>query len=393
MASAYYRVMMWMWTGIVTVIASLVAWSWLLLCRGGFWKADVRLDPEYAGPDGPWPSVTAVVPARDEAGVIGSALRALVAQDYPGRLKIVVVDDGSTDGTATTAAAALAGTDAEIVAGTPPPRGWTGKLWALEQGIARAATETPYLWLSDADVAHPPETLRRLVGKAETDGPDLVSLMVQLRTETAWEKLLIPAFVFFFQKLYPFSRVNDEASPTAAAAGGCVLVRRAALERIGGLAAIRNELIDDCALARSVKQVGGIWLGLADGSRSIRPYKRLSDIWSMVARTAFHQLGYSTPVLAATVAGMLVLYVAPPLAVVLWPLHGVDGALALGALASLVMARCYRPTSRLYGRAWWESASLPLAAQFYTAMTVDSARRHWLGRGGMWKARGFAPEA
>ncbi len=389
-ASAYDRVMMWLWIGLAT--ASLAAWSWLLLCRGDFWKAGERLDREYEAPDGAWPPVTAVVPARNEAGVIGCALGALAAQDYQGRFRIVVVDDGSTDGTAATATAALAGADAEIVAGTPPPRGWTGKLWALEQGI-HAAPETPFLWLSDADVVHPPETLRRLVGKAETDRLDLVSLMVRLRTETAWEKLLIPAFVFFFQKLYPFPQVNDDASRTAAAAGGCVLVRRAALVRIGGLAAIRNELIDDCALAREVKRVGGIWLGLADGSRSIRPYDGLSDIWSMVARTAFHQLGSSAAVLAATVAGMLALYAAPPLAVVLWPLHAIDGALALGALAWLAMARCYRPTCLLYGRAWWEAARLPLAALFFAAMTVDSARTHWLGRGGMWKARRFAPEA
>ena len=390
-ASAYYRVMMWMWTGLAG--ASLAAWLWLLLCRGGFWKAGEHLDKEEGASGGAWPPVTAVVPARDEAGVIGSALGALAAQDYAGRLRIVVVDDGSTDGTAALATAALAGSDAEIMSGCPPPGGWTGKLWALEQGIARAAPSTRYLWLSDADVVHAPETLRRLVGKAEAGNLDLVSLMVRLRTETAWEKLLIPAFVFFFQKLYPFARVNDDASPTAAAAGGCVLVRGEALARIGGLAAIRNELIDDCALAREIKRVGGIWLGLADGSRSIRPYFGLADIWSMVARTAYHQLGYSVAVLAATVAGMLALYLLPPLAVVLWPLHGIDGALALGALAWLAMAGCYRPTSRLYGRAWWEAGLLPLAALFYTAMTVDSARRHWLGRGGMWKARGFAPEA
>ncbi len=383
--------MMWMWIGLAT--ASLAMWSWLLLCRGGFWKAGERLNREYGATGGPWPPVTAIVPARNEAEVIGSALRALAAQDYAGRLTIVVVDDGSTDATAATAMAALAGADAEIVTGTALPRGWTGKLWALEQGIARAAPETSYLWLSDADVVHSPETLRRLVGKAATDRLDLVSLMVRLRTETVWEKLLIPAFVFFFQKLYPFPRVNDDASRTAAAAGGCVLVRRAALVRIGGLAAIRNELIDDCALAREVKRVGSIWLGLADGSRSIRPYHGLSDIWSMVARTAFHQLGYSAVMLAGTVVGMLALYATPPLTVVLWPLHGVDVALALGVLAWLAMARCYLPTSGLYGRAWWEAALLPLAAMFFAAMTVDSAWRHWLGRGGMWKARRFAPEA
>ena len=390
-APAYNRVMTWMWTGLAG--ASLAAWVWLLLCRGGFWQVGERLNREYAAPNGSWPTVTVVVPARDEAGVIGSALRALAAQDCAGRTKIVVVDDGSTDGTAALAPAALAGAAAEIVAGSPPPPGWTGKLWALEQGVARAAPETRYLWLSDADVVHAPETLRRLVGKAEADCVDLVSLMVRLRTETAWEKLLIPAFVFFFQKLYPFARVNDDASATAAAAGGCVLVRGAALARIGGLATIRNELIDDCALAREIKREGGIWLGLADGSCSIRPYFGLADIWSMVARTAFHQLGYSAIVLAATAAGMPVLYLAPPLAVILWPLHGVDGALVLGALGWLAIAGCYRPTSRFHGRAWWEAAMLPLVALFYTAMTVDSARRHWLGRGGMWKARSFAPEA
>ncbi len=354
--------------------------------------AGERLDREYGAPDGPWPRVTAVVPARNEAGIIGPALRALAAQDYPGPLSIVVVDDASADDTAATARSALAG--AEIVAGTAPPGGWTGKLWALDQGIARAAPETRYLWLTDADIVHPPETLRRLVGKAETDRLDLVSLMVRLRTETAWEKLLIPAFVFFFQKLYPFPRVNDPSSPAAAAAGGCVLLRGRALRRIGGLAAIRGALIDDCALAREVKRAGPIWLGLADGdgSASIRPYGRLADIWSMVARTAFHQLGYSATLLTATVIAMVALYVAPPLAVVLWPLHGNDGALALGALAWLAMAWCYHPTSTHYGRAWWEAGLLPLAALLHTAMTVDSARRHWRGHGGLWKARTFAPE-
>ncbi len=382
--------MTWLWTGLSA--ASLAAWAWLLIGRGGFWKAGERLD-EADDASGPWPPVTAVVPARDEADVIGPALDALAAQDYPGRLAIVVVDDASTDGTAAASRAALADVAGEVVPGAPLPRGWTGKLWALDQGIRRAAPDSRYLWLTDADIVHAPDTLRRLVGKAETERLDLVSLMVRLRAETGWEKLLVPAFVFFFQKLYPFPRVNDPASGTAAAAGGCVLLRREAHQRIGGLAAIRGELIDDCALARAVKRGGRIWLGLADGSRSIRPYDRLADIWSMVARTAFHQLGYSIALLIATVIGMLALYAAPPLAVVAWPAHGDDAALALGALAWLAMAGCYRPTSRIYGRGWGEAALLPLAALLYTAMTVDSAWRHWRGRGGMWKARIFAPEA
>jgi hopene-associated glycosyltransferase HpnB len=380
--------MTWLWIGLAA--AALAAWAWLLVGRSGFWRAGELLAADDGAAVGPWPPVTAVMPARNEAEVIGAALRALAAQDYPGRLAVIVVDDGSTDDTA-----ALAGAErpSEIVAGSPPPRGWTGKLWALDQGVARAAPETRYLWLTDADIVHPPDTLRRLVAKAETDRLDLVSLMVRLRCETAWEKLLIPAFVFFFRKLYPFPRVNDAASPTAAAAGGCMLLSRQALARIGGLAAIRGELIDDCALAREVKRGGRIWLGLADGSCSIRPYDRLADIWAMVARTAFHQLGYSTFLLAATVIGMLLLYAAPPLAVLAWPAHGGDAALALGALAWLAMAVCYRPTSALYGRKWWEAALLPLAAALYAAMTVDSVCRHWRGQGGMWKARAFAPEA
>jgi hopene-associated glycosyltransferase HpnB len=380
-----------MWTGLAAV--SLSAWLYLWLARGGFWKASERLAPAIDELRGAWPQVTAVVPARNEAPVIASSLRALAEQDYPGRLKIVVIDDGSTDGTASAAAAALVGEHSEIVNGSELPRGWTGKLWALEQGIARAAPGARYLWLTDADIVHPPETLRQLVAKAENDRRDLVSLMVRLRTETFWEKLLIPAFVFFFQKLYPFPEVNDDGSRTAAAAGGCVLVSRAALKRIGGIRTIRNELIDDCALAKEVKRTGSIWLGLAEGSRSIRPYDELSDIWSMVARTAFHQLGYSALVLAGTVAGMLILYIAPPLLVLLWPLHGADAGLVLGGLGWIAISGCYRPTSRLYGRAWWEAAALPAAALFYTAMTIDSARRHWLGRGGMWKARRFAREA
>ncbi len=380
-----------MWTGLAAV--SLAAWSWLLFCRAGFWKAGERLDPADDRTECSWPPVTAVMPARDEADIIAPALRALAAQDYPGPLQIVVVDDNSTDGTGSVARAALAATACEIIPAPPPPAGWTGKLWALDRGIARAAPDAGYLWLSDADVVHGPETLRRLVRKAETGSLDLVSLMVRLRCETNWEKLLIPAFVFLFQKLYPFPQVNDDGRRTAAAAGGCVLVRRDALARIGGLAAIRNELIDDCALAREVKRGGRIWLGLADGSRSIRPYDSLADIWSMVARTAFHQLGYSSTLLGATVIAMPAIYLAPPVAVLAWPLHGDGTALIIGLLAWLAMSVCYRPTSRLYDRAGWEVALLPLAALFYTAMTVDSAVRHWRGRGGVWKARAFAPEA
>ncbi|MEO5338269.1 MAG: glycosyltransferase [Magnetospirillum sp. WYHS-4] len=364
----------------VAVLAVLLAWVGLLLFRGGFWKADQRLN---GAPDREhWPDVVAVIPARDEAPTIGATVASLLGQDYPGRLHVVVIDDNSTDGTA---AAAGISDRLTTIAGQPLPAGWTGKLWAVHQGIMEAVRQMPdarYLLLTDADILHEPGNLRRLVDKAEWDSLDLVSLMVHLRCESFWERLLIPAFVFFFQKLYPFPWVNDPDRRTAGAAGGCMLVRRETLEQAGGIAAIRDRVIDDCALAALLKKEGPIWLGLArDGTRSLRAYESLGDVWRMVARTAFVQLDRSVFKLVGTVAGMAFLYLLPPLGA----LAGHPSAL----LAWLLMAYAYGPTLVIYRRPAWESLLLPVAAFLYTLMTLDSARRHWLGKGGAWKGRTY----
>jgi squalene synthase HpnD len=378
-----------------TTIAALVPvlpWAAMGLFRGRFWRADQRLEDAARDLD-KWPEVVCVIPARDEAATIGLTVTSLLGQDYRGALSIIVVDDNSRDGTA-----AAVPTDARVtvVAGKPLPAGWTGKLWAVDQGLQKAASVAPgaeYVMLTDADIEHDPESLRRLVAKAG-EGLDLVSLMVLLKVGNFWERLLIPAFVFFFQKLYPFAWVNDPGKKTAAAAGGCMLVRRRALDGIGGVAAIKGQVIDDCALAAAIKDSGGsIWLGLTTKVRSIRAYEGLSDIWSMVTRTAFVQLRHSALMLACAVLAMSILYLAPPGFVFLGLVNGSAPQLALGFLAWALMAEAYRPTLTLYRLSSWRAWGLPLAALLYCAMTVDSARRHWRGGGGAWKGRSYRQNA
>lgn len=379
---------------VIAVLAagSCAAWLYFLFFRGGFWRGDQRLT-EGAPELDRWPAVVAVVPARDEAETIGATVASLLAQDYPGGLDVVVVDDGSTDGTAAVALAAGAGSDRlAVIGGEPPPAGWTGKLWAVHQGLRHADERWPnaeYRLLTDADIEHDPNNLRRLVAKAQSEGRDLVSLMVALHCASRWERLLVPAFVFFFQKLYPFARVNDPQRPEAAAAGGCMLVRRSALDAAGGIAAIRGQLIDDCALAARIKRRGAVWIGLATETRSLRRYDRLSELWLMVARTAFTQLNHSTGVLVATVLAMVVIYGVPPLATVYGIAATNAAAAGLGGLAWLLMAAAFRPTLRLYRLPVWWGLLLPAAAFLFTLMTVDSARRHWRGRGGLWKGRSY----
>ena len=391
------------WT--LTVIAGLsfAIWLYLLGFRGGFWHADQRLEADPGALE-TWPAVVALVPARDEAEGIGAAVTALLAQDYPGPFKVVVIDDHSSDGTAALAghAAAAAGPPGRFQTVSAPdlPPGWTGKLWALHAGLAHADTvgpDAPYLWLSDADIAHGPGTLRRLVAKAERDNLNLVSLMVALSCRGFWERLLIPPFIYFFQMLYPFPWVNDPDRGTAAAAGGCVLLRRSALTRAGGFAAIRGALIDDCALARAIKglgpaentrrETGGIWLGLATESRSIRPYRGLGEVWRMVARSAYTQLRHSPQLLLGTLLAMTLTFMAPPLIALSAGLHDDIVAPFLAAGAWTLAALSAVPTLRLYRLPAWWAALLPLAAAFYCAMTLDSARRHWRGQGGAWKDR------
>ncbi len=368
------------------VFVSLMIWLVLLLGRGFFWLARERDDRAVPSEPGRWPSVAAVVPARNEADVIARSIGSLLGQDYPGAFRVVLVDDQSGDGTGR-AARALGNERLTVLDGAPHPAGWTGKLFAVGQGVAKASAGNPpdYLWLTDADIAHAPDNLRHLVARAESGNLVLVSLMAKLNCESLAEHFLIPAFVFFFDMLFPFAWVNDPRRRTAAAAGGCMLVRRDALERVGGIEAIRTEIIDDCALGRVLKAQGQIWLGLTERAVSLRPYPHIGDIRHMVSRSAYAQLQYSPALLAGTVLGMALLYVAP--------LAGflVGGLAALfGAFAWAAMTVAFQPMLHFYRRSPFWGLALPLIGVFYAAFTVDSAVQVWRGRGGMWKGRAQA---
>jgi hopene-associated glycosyltransferase HpnB len=366
---------------------AVAAWVYLLLGRGFFWLMRERDDRDL--PPGPaaWPAVAAVVPARNEADVIARSIGSLLAQDYAGDFHVVLVDDASDDGTADLAAAAGAPDRLTILTGRPLAKGWTGKLWAVSQGVeAASATSPAYLWITDADIAHEPQTVRRLVARAEAGRLTLVSLMARLQTGTLPERLLIPAFVFFFDMLFPFGRVNDPKSPVAAAAGGCMLVRRAALEAAGGIAAIRGEIIDDCALGARLKAQGPIWLGLTRTSVSLRPYGSLGEIGRMVSRSAYAQLRYSPWLLAGTLAGMALVYLAAPVLALVGP----GAARWLGVAAWALMAAAFQPMLRYYRLSPLWGPALPLIGALYTLFTVQSAVQVWRGRGGMWKGRSQA---
>jgi len=374
---------------------SLSIWLYLILSRGGFWRARERLDGMAAG-SGVWPDVAAIVPARNEAEVIRESLDSLMAQDYPGRLDIYVVDDHSDDDTARIAMARpAAGRSVQVIAAEPLPPGWAGKVWALSQGmkaIRARGSDPKYVWLSDADIAHDRDNLRRLVAEAEADDLDMVSQMVVLASGGFWANLLIPAFVYFFQKLYPFALVNDPRRRMAAAAGGCVLLRRRALDRAGGFSVIRGALIDDCSLARAIKDTGRegggrLFLGLTRAARSLRPYHGLHGIWRMVARSAYVQLRHSVWLLGGTLAGMVLTYLVPPLIVLTAPWHAQMDTTLLASLAWGLMVGSFIPTLRYYRQPLVLSALLPLAGLLYSAMTLDSALAHWRGRGGAWKGR------
>ncbi|WP_320773295.1 glycosyltransferase [Streptomyces sp. CRN 30] len=373
---------------------SLAAWLWLLLCQGFFWRTDVRLPPRRE--PAAWPSVCVVVPARDEAAVLPDSLPTLLAQDYPGRAEIFLVDDGSSDGTGDLARAlARHHQDAlPLTVASPgePPAGWTGKLWAVRHGIALArAREPEYLLLTDADIAHAPDSLRHLVAAARTGEYDAVSLMARLRVASGWERLVVPAFVYFFAQLYPFRRIGRRGARTAAAAGGCVLLRADTAERVRVPDAYRHAVIDDVALARTVKGGGGrVWLGLADRVDSVRPYPRLGDLWRMVSRSAYAQLRHNPLVLLGTVAGLALVYLVPPVALVVGAVTGNAAGAVLGGLAWLVMTGTYLPMLRYYGQPPWLALSLPFTASLYLLMTVDSAVQHYRGRGAAWKGRTYA---
>ncbi|MFJ1707747.1 glycosyltransferase [Kitasatospora sp. NPDC088346] len=374
-------------------VVSLLAWVWLTCCHGLFWRTDRRLPPRRPEPSGParrWPSVAVVVPARDEAEVLPVSLPSLLAQRYPGEVRVILVDDHSSDGTGALARGLAAGGWPLTVTTPPPlPDGWTGKLWALRHGV-RLAGPVEYLLLTDADIAHRPGSLAALVGAAEQEGLDLVSQMARLRVVTRWERLIVPAFVYFFAQLYPFRWSNRPGARTAAAAGGCSLVRRDALERAGGVAAIRGAVIDDVSLARAVKRSGGrIWLGLADRVDSVRPYPRLGQLWRMVSRSAYAQLRHSPALLVGTVLGLALVYLVPPVATAAGLLGGRPAVAAAGAAAWALMAGTFAPMLRYYRLPVAGAVLLPFTALLYLLMTVDSAVQHWRGRGAAWKGRTY----
>ena len=360
-------------------LLALLIWIVLLVGRGLFWWP--RL-PEASPPPARWPPVVAIVPARDEAEVIERSVGSLLRQDYAGDFAIVLVDDHSSDGTADIARRLPGAGRLRIVAAPPLPRGWTGKLSAMNRGLAEAG-DAELVLFTDADVVHSPADLRALVARLDDKKRDLVSLMVKLHCDSIAERLLIPAFVFFFAMLYPFAWVADRRRKTAAAAGGCMLIRRTGLERIGGLAAIKGELIDDCALARAVKNSGGsIRLDLTREAESIRPYPSLASIWNMIARSAFTQLHYSPALLIGTVIAMALTYLAPPVLLVFG-----GGAAWLGAAAWVAMTIAYMPMVLFYGLSPLWAPLLPATALIYLGATIASAWRHYRGRGGSWKGR------
>jgi hopene-associated glycosyltransferase HpnB len=398
--------------GIACVISA-AAWVYLVAAHGGFWLTSQRL-PSVGERSGrrsvrSWPAVVAVVPARNEAESLPETLPALLAQDYPGEFRVLVVDDNSDDGTGTIAAeigekaARDGGAPLTVVHGRPRPDGWAGKVWAMAQGL-QAATETKapepkapqYVLFTDADIDWAPSALRDLVAAAESDDRALVSQMALLRARTRWERVIVPAFVYFFAQLYPFRKVNDPESGTAAAAGGCMLVRRSALEEAGGLAPVKGALIDDVALGTLLKNRGNrTWLGLTTDIRSARPYPDLASLWHMIARSAYVQLRYNPLLLAGTIIGLLLLYVAPPAGVVAGLIGAAAGgaglAVALAGIAGLVgwtlMTASYIPMLRLYGLSALRAPTLPAIALLYAAMTADSARRHYSGGTVSWRGR------
>ena len=378
---------------------SLIIWVFLLLFWGQFWRANQRL--EIHNIDLPsYPSVCAIIPARNEADVLPVSLKSLLNQDYSGQFSIILIDDQSTDKTGEVAQEIAnqlnQSSRLKVISGKPLPIAWSGKLWAMEQGIQTAKNQDlspDYFLFTDADIEHHATNLKELVTKAEKEDLALTSLMVLLRCDSFWEKLLIPAFVFFFQKLYPFPWVNNPHNKMAAAAGGCILIKRDRLEEIGSIPSLREALIDDCTLAQKIKGLStsenptAIWLGLTEKTKSLRPYDSLDTIWNMIARTAYTQLNYSLLLLLGTVLGMSLVYLAAPIILLIGIYFKSSSLITLSGLTWLLMAIAYFPTLRLYKLSPLWSLSLPIIALFYNLMTIDSALRHWRGQGGGWKGR------
>jgi hopene-associated glycosyltransferase HpnB len=381
----------------VLASAAALAWLYLLTLHGGYWRTSQRLPPHGAA-DAALPRVTAVIPARNEADVLPECLPSLLGQDYRGAFSVVLVDDDSADDTGKIAAelaAAAGGVELTVVTARPTPPGWAGKVWAMSEGV-EAAGDAEYLLFTDADIGYAPGTLTGLAAAAVAGRYDLVSQMALLASDSAAARLLIPSFVYFFAQLYPFRRVSSSRSRTAAAAGGCMLARARTLAAAGGLAQIRDARIDDVAFGRLLKRTGGrCWLGLTTDVVSIRHYDRLADVWDMVARSAYTQLGYSLPATAGCVLALAWLYLLAPCAAMAGLGLLAAGAnlatatwLAAAGLAGwLLMTVSYAPILRFYRLSPLRAPSLPLVAGLYAAMTADSARRYLAGRGGEWKGR------
>lgn len=368
--------------GFIFGIVPLLVWLGMAFGRDMFWLFRERDTDQRLSAPMSWPSVVAVVPARDEADVIARSLGSLIAQNYPGEFHVILVDDQSDDGTAI-AARALGG-PVTVLAGGPRPPGWTGKLWAMHQGLQAAQARQPdFVWFTDADIAHAPDNLVRLVSRAEENGLVLTSQMAKLSAKTLVEHFLIPAFVFFFAMLYPFGAVNDPKRKMAAAAGGCMLARREALEAVGGIEAIRRNIIDDVSLGKLMKAQGPIWLGLSNRALSLRPYETLAEIRRMVARSAFAELDYSALKLVGTLLGLVLVYLAPP-----GVAQFANGPSQMaGWIACIIMVVMMQPILRFYRLSPLWAFTLPIIAAFYAFFTLDSAIKYWQGKGGMWKGR------
>jgi hopene-associated glycosyltransferase HpnB len=386
---------------VAACVLAAVAWVYLLVAHGGYWRTGCRLPVGDGGVEsaaGDWPSVVAVIPARDEAAMLPETLPSLLGQKYPGDLSVVLVDDGSSDGTGAVAEAlgSASAVALKVIRGEPVPEGRAGKVWAMSQGVA-AAGECDYLLFTDADIAFAPGAVQDLVRAAVGDDRALLSQMALLRADTGWEKWIVPAFVYFFAQLYPFRRAGRPGARTAAAAGGCMLVRREVLAAAGGLDRIGGARIDDIALARLLKRppaAARCWLGFSTDVRSLRPYPRLAELWGMVARSAYTQLRYSPALLVAVLAGLAWLYLLPPVAALAGLAALAAGAgtaaawcAAAGLAGWLLQAVTFVPVLRLYRLSWLRAPGLPLVALLYAGMTADSARRHHAGRGGAWKGR------
>jgi len=395
---------------IVLIIASLSLFTWLalLLGRGRFWVMDETLTPPGDAEDvNSWPPICAIIPARNESDLLPETLPTVLNQDYSGRIRLILVDDRSEDGTGDIARELARETDSEtefeVVTPPPTPDGWTGKVWALHQGFQKAKEdECQLIWLTDADISHHPDTVKTLTNKLIDEGLSLASIMADLQTKSFWEKLLIPNFVYYFSMLFPFNWVNNSNRDTTAAAGGCILVRKSALTAIGGFCAFQDAIIDDCALAREIKKEGrGLWLGLSHTSKSIRSYGSLNSIWKTISRSAFSQLNHSFFLLLGTIIGMLLLFVVPPGAVALGlagtviTIAGMGSSLAtgiaaVGGITWLVMAYSFLPILRWYGLSPSYGLLAPLGGFLYTLMTIDSAVDWWTGKGGNWKGRRYS---